>query len=113
MPPKIDPNSPENTALISLFTSLGLASNSATELIRQPKSGVAFKSLIDEFQLEGKTFDEKQAGALVKLSAAGGKLGAEKRGYVVEKIVQGDLKTPDQVVGRWTCSGASTSGLWE
>ena len=99
MPPRFDADAPENASLITLFTSLGLAPNSATELVRQPKAGTAFKSLLDEYHLEGKNFDEKQAGALVKLSAAGGKLRREQKGYVVEKIVKGDLRTPDQVTG--------------
>ncbi|KAK8864247.1 glutamine-tRNA ligase [Kwoniella newhampshirensis] len=97
MPPKFDPNSPESASLISLFTSLGLTSNSATELVRQPKSGVAFKALVDEYDLNGKHFDEKQAGALVKLSALGRKLGPAEKGYIVGRVVDGGLKTPDQV----------------
>ena len=99
MPPKSDPTTPENTSLITLFTSLGLSSNAATELVRQPKSGLAFKSLVDEYHLEGRTFDEKQATALVKLSSSGGKLGAGGRGYVVKRIEDGGLKSPDQVTG--------------
>ncbi|OCF36927.1 glutamine-tRNA ligase [Kwoniella heveanensis BCC8398] len=97
MPPKFDPSTPENAALIALFEGLGLANKSATELVRQPKSGVAFKTLIDEYNLSDKKFDEKQAGALVKLSASAGKLGPAEKGYVVDKIVNGSLKTQDQV----------------
>lgn len=101
MPPKFDPNSPENAPLIQLFQSLGLASNSATELVRQPKSGKAFKSLIDEYGLTNNKYDEKQAGALVKLSSVSAKLGSEQKDFLVQKIVKGDVKTPDQVTGGW------------
>ncbi|WRT66190.1 glutamine-tRNA ligase [Kwoniella shivajii] len=97
MPPKFDPKSPENAPLISLFQSLGLAEKSATELVRQPKSGVAFKSLIDEFQLNDKKYDEKTASALVKLSGSGGKLGPAEKGFVVKKIEEGEIKSADQV----------------
>ncbi|ORY32577.1 tRNA synthetases class I, catalytic domain-domain-containing protein [Naematelia encephala] len=97
MPPKVDINSPESQSLISLFTSLGLASNAATELVKVPKSGTAFKGLIDEFQLEGKKVEEKQASALVKLSSSGGKLGPGEKGFIVEKVLKGDIKSPDQV----------------
>ncbi|KIR67127.1 glutamine-tRNA ligase [Cryptococcus bacillisporus CA1873] len=97
MPPKFDPNSPENAPLIQLFQNLGLASNSATELVRQPKSGKAFKSLIDEYSLADNKYDEKQAGALVKLSSVSGKLGKEQKDFLVGKIVKGDLKTADQI----------------
>lgn len=99
MPPKFDPNSPENASLISLFTSLGLAPNSAIELVKQPKSGAAFKGLIDEFHLEGKSLTEKQAASLVKLGTGSGKLGPAEKGFVVEKILAGDVKSPDQVTG--------------
>ncbi|KAL7421559.1 Glutaminyl-tRNA synthetase [Cryptotrichosporon argae] len=97
MPPKFDPTAPENATLISLFASLGLSSSAATELVRQPKSGAAFKALVDAHGLGGKTFDERQAQALVKLSAVGGKLCAEEKAYVVQKIEKGDLRAPDQV----------------
>ena len=99
MPPKFDPKSPENVALIEQFTNLGLSSNAATELVKQPKTGQAFKGLVDGFQLADKKFDEKQAAALVKLSTAGAKLGPAEKGYAVERIVGGGLKSPDQVTG--------------
>ncbi|WVQ82171.1 glutamine-tRNA ligase [Cryptococcus sp. DSM 104549] len=97
MPPKFDPNSPENASLIARFTNLGLAPNAATELVRTPKSGAAFRALVEQYNLEDKKFDEKQAAALVKLSATGGKLGEEQKGWIVRRIVDGDLKSPDQV----------------
>ncbi|WVQ77217.1 glutamine-tRNA ligase [Cryptococcus sp. DSM 104548] len=97
MPPKFDPSAPENAQLISLFQNLGLANKSATELVRQPKSGKAFKSLIDQYNLGNERFDEKQAGALVRLSSVGDKLGEEQKGWLVQKIVKGDVKSPDQV----------------
>ena len=101
MPAKFDPNSPENASLISLFTSLGLSANTAAELVRQSKSAAPFKALIDECGLEGSRLDEKRAGALVKLGTSGGNLGPGERGFVVGKIVKGDVKTPDQVAGEY------------
>lgn len=106
MPPKFNPEAPENASLISLFSSLGLSNNAAVNLVRTPKQSAPFKSLIDEYNLAGKSFDEKQAAALVKLSAIGGKLAPPERGYVVGKIVDGSLKSPDQV------TGTSTLGVW-
>lgn len=102
MPPKFDPKAPENASLISLFESLGLSNNAAVNLVRTPKSATPFKALIDDYNLSGKSFDEKQASALLKLSATGGKLEGPDRGFVVEKIVKGDLKSPDQVTGMFT-----------
>lgn len=99
MPPKFDPKSPENAALIEQFTNLGLSNNAAVNLVRTPKQVTPFKALIDEYNLSGKSFDEKQAAALVKLSAVGSGLQPPERGYMVDKIVGGSLKSTDQVAG--------------
>lgn len=99
MPPKFDPNSPENAALITLFTQLGLSSKSASDIVRQPKQVAPLKALVEEFSLADKSLDEKQASALVKLSAGCGKLGQSEKAYIVDKVIKGDLKTGDQVSG--------------
>ena len=101
MPPKFDPNSPENAALITLFTQLGLSSKSASDIVRQPKQVAPLKALVEEFSLADKSLDEKQASALVKLSAGCGKLGQSEKAYIVDKVITGDLKTGDQVSGEW------------
>ncbi|BEI91904.1 uncharacterized protein CcaverHIS019_0407240 [Cutaneotrichosporon cavernicola] len=97
MPPKFDPTKPEVAALIKEFEAFGLSTNSATELVRTPKAGNAFRSLVDENGLAGKSFGNNQANALVKLSAVSTKLSPEARKYVLNRIVAGDLKSPDQV----------------
>ena len=108
MPPKFNPDDPATAALITLFTSLGVAPASATELVKQPKQGQAFKGLIEEFDLQDasadRKLDEKQAAALVKLATTGGKLGQAEKGFVVQKVLKGDLKSADQVTGGCYCS---------
>lgn len=99
MPPKFDPNAPEVKELTDLFEKVGLSNKSATDLVRQPKSAAPFKALVDEFNLSSSTLDEKTAGTLVKLSGGMSKLGPAEKGYAVERIVKGDIKTPDQVSG--------------
>ena len=101
MPPKFDPSSPENAPLIALFESLGLAPNSATELVRQPKSRSSFKTFIEDFDLGGHHFDEKQAAGLVKLSSSSGKLGHDKTRYVVSRVEDGSLRSVDQINGMY------------
>ena len=106
MPPKFDPNSPEAQELTALFVSVGLPQKAATDLVRRPKSAAPFKALIQDFQLTTRTseIDEKKAAVLVKLSAGCGKLAQGEKGYAVEKILKGDIKTPDQISGWLTLS---------
>lgn len=99
MPPKFDPTKPEVAALIKEFEAVGLSTNSATELVRTPKAGNAFRALVDGNGLSGKSFENNQANALVKLSAVGTKLPPNALKYVLDRIVEGDLKSPDQVAG--------------
>lgn len=99
MPPKFDPSTPENAALVTYFSNLGLSPNIATDLTRTPKSGQALKSLLAEYNLQDERFNPEQASGLVKLSSTGAKLSSAQRGYVVDRIVKGDLKSPDQVAG--------------
>lgn len=99
MPPKFDPTDPANASLIALFTQLGLPNTTATELVRQPKQGAAVKSLVETYKLENASLDEKQASAMVKLATGGGKLGEAEKGFVVQKVVKGDVKSADQVAG--------------
>ena len=105
MPPKFDPNAPEVKELTDLFEKVGLSNKSATDLVRQPKSAAPFKTLVDEFSLASSTLDEKTAGTLVKLSGGMSKLGPAEKGYAVERIVKGDIKTPDQVSGELCQTG--------
>jgi glutaminyl-tRNA synthetase len=99
MPPKFDPKDPATATLITRFTNLGLAAPTATELARQPKAYAALGGLMDEYELNDKTFDERTAGALVKLSGVGAKLGPGEKGYIIKRIEEGAIKSPDQVAG--------------
>lgn len=104
MPPKLDPNSPANQALHAQFTKLGLSPATATELVRQPKQGAAVKALIEAYQLDKETLDEKTASALVKLAVGGGKLGEAEKGFAVQKVIKGDVTSNDQVTGELRAS---------
>lgn len=99
MPPKFDLNSPEVKELVELFTKVGLTYKASTDLVRQPKSATPFKALVEDFQLANESHDEKTASNLVKLSAGCAKLEQGEKGYAVQKILNGDLKTADQVAG--------------
>jgi glutaminyl-tRNA synthetase len=110
MPPKFDPKDPATATLIARFTNLGLAPPTATELVRQPKAYAALGGLMDEYGLNDKSFDERTAGALVKLSGVGAKLGPGEKGYIIKRIEEGAIKSPDQVAGGWLGLSRTISG---
>ncbi|KDQ20591.1 hypothetical protein BOTBODRAFT_40718 [Botryobasidium botryosum FD-172 SS1] len=97
MAPKFDPKDPAVAALIESFQSIGLSSAKATEAARNAKNAAALKSLIDEHSLADKGLDEKQGVLLSYFAVQGSKLGDLERRYVVDAIVDGRLKSNEQV----------------
>jgi glutaminyl-tRNA synthetase len=99
--PKTQPvTDAETTALISLFESIGLTQTKASDAAKSPKIADPLKSLIEKNQLAGKPLEEKQAGLLVSFAPLAGRLkGDEERDYVTGRIVDGSLRSVDQVTG--------------
>ena len=97
MPPKGD--SPETAELIELFKSLGLTQSKAAEAAKSPKSAAILKDIIETNKLLEKQIEEKQAVLLASLAVQGSKLGERERQYAVAAILDGRLKTTDQVSG--------------
>ena len=96
-PPK--GTSPETTAYIDLFKSIGLSQAKASEASKNAKSAALLQDLIERHALTGRRIDEKQAGLVAALAVQGAKIGEDERGYVVNAIVDGRLKSTDQVNG--------------
>ncbi|EKM80055.1 hypothetical protein AGABI1DRAFT_106338 [Agaricus bisporus var. burnettii JB137-S8] len=91
---------PENEPLVNLFQSIGLTQSKALEAAKSAKPAAILKEIIDENDIVAKGSDEKRAGLLVALSNALSKSpGISKPGkdYVLDKILNGDLKSVDQV----------------
>lgn len=101
MPPKAEP-SPEVQELITLFKSIGLTQAKAAEAAKSPKGATVLKDIIETHALVGKEIDEKQAGLLAALAVQGSKLGPSERAYAVDAILDGRLKSTDQVSGECT-----------
>ena len=97
MPPKAD--NPETAELIELFKSIGLTQSKAAEAAKSPKSAAVLKEIIETNKLSEKQIEEKQAVLLASLAVQGSKLGEREREYAVEAILDGRLKTTDQVSG--------------
>jgi hypothetical protein len=96
-PPK--GTSPETAAYIDLFKSIGLSQAKASEAAKSAKSAALLQGLIERHTLTGGRIDEKQAGLVAALAVQGAKIGEDEQGYVVHAIIDGRLKSTDQVNG--------------
>ena len=99
MAPKAD--SSERAELVELFKKIGLTQSKAAEAAKSPKSASTLKDIIDTHNLVNKNLDEKQAVLLAALAVQGSKLGDGERSYAVAAILDGRLKTTDQVSGEF------------
>ncbi|KAJ3576183.1 hypothetical protein NP233_g605 [Leucocoprinus birnbaumii] len=91
---------PENEALVSLFQSIGLTQAKALEAAKSPKPAAILKDIVEQHDLVSKKPGEKEAGLLVGLASALNKAQNAtnvERDYVLRRILNGDLKTIDQV----------------
>ena len=103
-PPKGTPAiSPETAAYIELFKSIGLTQAKAAEAAKSAKSAALLQRLIEEHGLTGGRIDDKQAGLVAALAVQSAKIGEDERGYAVNAIVDGRLKSTDQVNGASRC----------
>ena len=91
--------SSKTAAYIDLFTSIGLSHAKASEAAKSAKSAALLEGLIERHALAGGRIDEKQAGLVAALAVQGAKIGEDERGYVVNAIIDGRLKSTDQVNG--------------
>lgn len=91
--------------VVPLLKSIGLSEAKAVEAAKSPKIAAELKDIIEAYGLHTKEkLDDKQAGLIVALGGAlvkSDKIAEEARAYVVSKIVGGQLKTVDQVTGRF------------
>lgn len=100
MAPK--PPSAETAELIELFKSIGLTQSKAAEAAKSPKSAATLKDIIEKKKLSGKNLDEKTSVLLAAAAVQSSKLGEDERGYAVDAILDGRLKSTDQVSGNST-----------
>ncbi|KAL1723376.1 tRNA synthetases class I, catalytic domain-containing protein [Schizophyllum commune] len=88
---------------VPLFEAIGLPHAKAVEAAKSAKQAAALKDIIEKYQLDKREpkLEEKQAGLI---SAFAGQVGKaqntteEARDFVVDKILEGKLKTTDQAV---------------
>lgn len=93
---------PSNEPLVHLFESIGLTRAKALEAAKSPKPAAVLKEIIEQNESVAKGLQEKQAGLVVALASALSKsqnVADPEKGYVLGKILNGDLKSVDQVNG--------------
>ncbi|KAF8528937.1 glutaminyl-tRNA synthetase [Hysterangium stoloniferum] len=94
---KFDPSDPVISAIISLFQSINLSQTKAVETARNSKNTSSLKELIDRNDLIAKELEEKQANSILQLAVQGTRIDLEQQDIIVTNIVNGKLKTSDQV----------------
>ena len=91
-----------SSEFIPLFKTIGLSDSKAAEAAKSPKSAAILKELIESNPSVIQGVEEKQASLIVALSSSlskAGAVGTEERAYIVVKILDGSLKSVDQVAG--------------
>lgn len=101
MPPKSKPAvaDPSSDPTIALFKSLGLPQSKAIEANKNPKVAGILRQLIETHNLTG--LDEKRAVLITALAGNSAKveLGQEESDFIVKYVLDGKLKSVDQVSG--------------
>ncbi|KAL9712895.1 Glutaminyl-tRNA synthetase [Leucoagaricus gongylophorus] len=91
---------PENESHVRFFESFGLTTAKALEAAKSPKPANILKELIEQINLGVKDFGQETGVLLVTLAIELSKSPSctnTEREYVLKRIVNGDLKTVDQV----------------
>lgn len=99
MAPKIDPKDPAVARLVDLFATISLTGQKAIDTIRNPNLCSSLENVIEKEGLSTKGLDAKGGTLVVSAVTLGINLPEEKRSYVVRRILDGSLKTTDQVSG--------------
>ena len=100
MTPKPTPTTEEIDRLAAKFATIGLNQAKAKDAAKSPKIAEPLKDLVETFKLSERSVGDKQASLLVHFAPPSSKLaGDQERGYIVDKIIDGKLKSTDQVNG--------------
>ncbi|EIN10891.1 glutamine-tRNA ligase [Punctularia strigosozonata HHB-11173 SS5] len=93
--------SSDTSNLVELFKSIGLSQSKAAEAAKSQKSAAVLRDLVEtpDYGVNGRVLDEKQASLLAAFAKIKEvqDLGVEERKYAVHAILDGRLKTTDQV----------------
>lgn len=97
---KFDSNDPAVAAVIAQFQSIGLTQAKATDVARNPKNSASLSDLVSKNSLQDKGIDAKRGALLTTLAVSGQQLDESGRSYICGAIVDGRLKSEDQIAGQ-------------
>ncbi|KAH9927190.1 glutaminyl-tRNA synthetase [Epithele typhae] len=95
MAPKAD--AAETAELVELFKKIGLTQSKAAEAAKNPKAATTLRAIVDGHKLADQPPDEKRAVLLAALAVQGAKLCDAEREYAIGAVLDGRLKSTDQV----------------
>ena len=97
----------ETAELVELFKKIGLTQAKAAEAAKSAKSAATLRAIVDAHGLAAREppLDEKRAVLLAALAVQGAKLAEAERDYAVGAVLDGRLKSTDQVSGECGASG--------
>ena len=92
------------------FAACGLTATRAQDSAKS-KQANSINALFRANSLETKGLTDKQALLATQIARDGGKLGEEERKFAVEAVVDGKLKSSDQVIGQFYSSWSAAGKL--
>ena len=100
MAPKSTSTTEEVDALAAMFETIGLNQAKAKDAAKSPKIAEPLKHLVETFELSERSVNDKQASLFVYFAPPSSKLaGDQEREYIIDRIIDGKLKSTDQVNG--------------
>lgn len=87
-------------ALIPVFTKIGLSEQKAKDTAKNKKLAPTLEAVIDEANVRDGGCSKEEGNLLYQLASTITKDATPHRTYLVKRIMNGDLKTADQVTGR-------------
>ncbi|WFD00806.1 glutamine--tRNA ligase [Malassezia yamatoensis] len=97
MAPKLDVNDPQVKSLLELFAKISLTGQRAEDTVKNAKYARSLEQVIHALKLDEANLDAKTSSAVVVAASSGADLDATKREYVVKRVLNGDLKSSDQI----------------
>ncbi|PWN53776.1 putative glutamine-tRNA ligase [Violaceomyces palustris] len=97
MAPKVDVNDPAVKSLLELFATISLTGPKALETVKNKKFSNAIADAIKSNGLSDKGLDTKSSALVVTAATSCADLEPTKRDYVIQRVLDGSLKTTDQI----------------